>query len=445
MRETDIETEINITLLSPMKMATLRTVIIVGTYELNNLIEEVLKPLIDDGFEISELQVKNRRITVNYPLNTVEYCMNNLSNKFNFWWFIDEQKKIHIKEISLMLSKKPDYRYDNGNRIPYLQYIKPILASEGYANVINFTNVRIYENSYMILNGNEITSAKNELIEEQLTTTLKEGEQINFNYPCDINKNNIIKSAESNGVASIWQYPILYGLKITGTYSNGSTFDISISYNQNTKAYVTSNNVGFEGKESDKEKEFLLIRDSFFSNLITGVKFNNKNATINKITEIRSDSILVDNINRMYNDGAIYEKKGIISKTGIVETTVDMNQSWKTLEELREIGASYMNRNSLKFDGELELKIDTLCNIEIGNTIKIDKLLFKGTYIVTKIQHDYQNNEKQWIVSCKNGNILNNYIDIFRGENSQEEEKTYKVSITHYVEDKIQEVFEVVK
>ena len=155
---------------------------------------------------------------------------------------------------------------------------------------------------------------------------------------------------------------------------------------------------------------------------------------------------MVDNINRMYNDGAIYEKKGIISNTGIVETTVDMNESWKTLEELREIGASYMNKNSLKFDGELELKVDTLCNIQIGNTIKIDKLLFKGTYIVTKIQYDYQNNEKQWILSCKNGNILNNYIDIFRGENSQTEEgKTYKVSIMHYTEEKIQEVFEVVK
>ena len=42
--------------------------------------------------------------------------------------------------------------------------------------------------------------------------------------------------------------------------------------------------------------------------------------------------------------------------------------------------------------------------------------------------------------------MLNNFIDVFRGENSQEnEEKTYKVSIVHYAEEKINEVFEVIK
>ena len=79
-----------------MKLATLRTIILSGTYKLNDLILEILQPLIDDGFEIEEMEVTDRTITINYPLNTVEYCMNNLSNKFNFWWFIDEYKKIHI-------------------------------------------------------------------------------------------------------------------------------------------------------------------------------------------------------------------------------------------------------------------------------------------------------------------------------------------------------------
>ena len=104
MREVDIETEIEITLLSPIKLATLRTVILSGTYQLLDLIPEVLQPLIDDGYEIKELDISNRTITINYPLNTVVYCMNNLSNKFSFWWFIDELKGIHVKDISLMLS-----------------------------------------------------------------------------------------------------------------------------------------------------------------------------------------------------------------------------------------------------------------------------------------------------------------------------------------------------
>ena len=446
MRETEVERDINITLLSPMKLATLRTVVLTGTYELKDLIKEVLQPLLDDGYEIKEIQITNRRVTINYPLSTVEYCMNNLSNKFNFWWFIDEQKRIYIKDISLMLSKKPDYKYDKNNTIPYLQYVKPKVNSEGYANVVNFKNVRIYENSYIFFQGKSITSYKNQLLDGQLNNELKKGEQINFNFPCDIKKENIIKSAKSNGTDDIWQYPILYGLRIMGAYSNGNSFEVYIRYDQKTKIYSISSNIGFDDKEIDKEKDFLLIRDNFFSNLITGIKFNNETTNIKTITEIKSDSILVKNISRMYNDSAIYEKKGIISNTGIVEITVDMNESWKTLEELREIGVTYMDKNSLKLDGELELKVDTVCNIEIGNTIEINKMLFSGTYIVTKIQQNFKNNENEWIIVCKNGNMLSNFIDIFRRENSQEAEETeYKVSITHYIEDKIKEVFEVIK
>lgn len=445
MREVDIETEIEITLLSPMKLATLRTVILSGTYQLLDLIPEVLQPLIDDGYEIKELEVSDRTITINYPLNTVEYCMNNLSNKFNFWWFIDEYKNIYIKDIASMLNKKPDYKYDAENRIPYLQYIKPTVSSEGYANVVNFKNVRIYEYSNLEMNGSTISSSHNPLIDGQITTPIKKDGQIDFNHPCDINKANILKSGISIGKQDRFSYSYLYGIYISGTYNDNTTFQLYIRYNRSTNMLETSSNVGFDGNETDKDKEFLFIRDSFFNNLITGFKFNNESKNLKTITVIRSDSALIWNINRMYNDGAIYDKKGIVSNTGIVETTIDMNESWKTLQELREIGVSYMNKNSLKMDGELELKIDTTCNIQVGNTIKIDRLLFRGTYIVTQIQMNFAN-AKEWIITCKNGNMLNNFIDVFRGENTQEnEEKTYKTSILHYVEEKINEVFEVVK
>lgn len=448
MREQDVDTEIEITLLSPLKLATLRTVVLHGTYRIKELILKALQPLLDDGYQIEQLEIIDKTITVNYQLNTVEYCMNNLSNKFNFWWFIDEFKKIYVKDISSILTKKPNHKYDNKNRIPYLQYIKPRAASDGYANVVNLKNVRLYEYSDLELSGNTINSSYNSLIDRQISKAIKKDEQINFNYSCDITEKNILKSGESIGKDINSKHTVLYGLYIKGTYNDNTTFEFYISYapNATLNRYTISDNVGFDGKEEDKEKEFLLIRDSFFKNLIVGFKYNNENKNIKSIEQIKSDSILTYNIVRMYNDKAIYDKKGIISKTGIVETTVDMNESWKTLQELREIGISYMNKNSLKLDSELELKIDTQCNISVGNTIKIDKLLFTGTYIVTKIQMNFKNNEKEWIITCKNGNMLNNFIDIFRGENAQEnEEKTYKTSIIHYAEEKVKETFEVVK
>ena len=446
-RELDVDTEIEITLLSPMKLATLRTVILSGTYKLKQLISKVLEPLIDDGFVLKEIEVADRTVTINYPLNTVEYCMNNLSNKFEFWWFIDEFKNIYVKDIALMISKKPDYIYDNENSIAYLQYIKPTVSSEGYANVVNFKNVRMYEYSNLVMNGSTVNNTYNPLINEQITSSIKKDGQIDFNYPCDINNENILKSGESIGKKDKEQsFSYLYGIYIKGTYSDSNTFEVYIRHDLKTGEYTKSPNIGFEGNEEDKDKEFLLIRDSFFKNLITGFKFNNESKNIQSIETIMSDSALVWNVVRIYNDEDILSKKDKISNTGIVETTIDMKESWKTLEELSAIGSSYINKNSLKFDGQLELKIDTFCDMQVGNTIRVDKMLTTGTYIITNIQMSFINREKVWTVICKNGNMLSNYIDIFRGENTQEnEEKTYKVSVMHYVEEKINEVFEVIK
>ena len=61
LREIDIDKDINITLLSPMKMATLRTSIAVGTYNLIDLIQNIiLIPLIYDGFVLKEINITDR-------------------------------------------------------------------------------------------------------------------------------------------------------------------------------------------------------------------------------------------------------------------------------------------------------------------------------------------------------------------------------------------------
>lgn len=439
MRETDIETDINITLLSPMTLTTLRTATAIGTYKLRDLIQNILLPLLEDGFTISELEITNREITVNYLVETIEYCMNNLSNKFNFWWFIDEHKGIHIKDISNMFKSNPKHIYDDVHRIGGLQYIKPSISSDNYANVINFKNVRIYETSRLAFNGNTIVESHNPLIDKQITTIKKDG-QINFNFPVDINKDNIKKSAISNGVI----YGGECGLSVSGTYSDNSNFKFYIGYNYDTGNYEMSNNIGYDG-DTNKEKEFLLIRDSFFSNLITGFKFNNENKNIKSITEIKSDSVLIWNINKMYNDKAIADKRGIVSKTGIIEYTIDMNESWKTIQELQDIGASYMDKNGLKFDGSLEVLTDR--NIfNVGDTFYINRMIFEGTYIVTQIQQIRSNNDDDYVVTCKNANLLNSFIDIFRNEKEQENsDKTFQVYITHYNQDEITESHEVVQ
>lgn len=430
MRETDIETNIKISLYSPKKMTTIRTATAIGTFNLINVLQNnILTPLLDDGFVLKEMNITNHQVTLDYNVETIEYCMNNLSNKYSFWWYIDEYKNIYVKDISLMMSKEPDFKYDDDEIPDGLEYIQPITNSDNYANVINFKNVRIYQTANM---------GHNQLLNLPVKT-IKANDIIEFNYPIDIKKENIIKSGQSNINTEGTAYQ---GLFMVGTYSNGNTFRAYIEVEDDN--YIVSNNIGFDGNENATQ-DILLIRDSFFSNLIVGFKFNNTSYNISSITGIYSDSILVWNINKFYNDTGINEKKGKISNTGIVELTVNMNGSWKTIQELTQIGASYLNKNSLNMADEIQMATDR--NIfTIGNTIYIDKLLIQGTYIITEITQTYENNEVEYLVTAKNGNMLNNFVDVFRSEKEAEnEEKTYQLYITHYQEEEIAERFEVVR
>lgn len=122
LRETDVERDINISLMTPMKITTLRTVNASGTFDLIELLQNIiLTPLIYDGFEIAKLEITNHQVTVNFAIETIEYCLNNLSSKFNFWWFIDENKKIYISDISILQNNEVAYKYDDNNRIPRIR------------------------------------------------------------------------------------------------------------------------------------------------------------------------------------------------------------------------------------------------------------------------------------------------------------------------------------
>lgn len=430
MRETDIELNMNVSLYSPKKMSTLRTTTATGTFDLINLIQNrILTPLLDDGFILKEINISNHQTTVNYVAETVEYCLDNLSNKYNFWWYIDENKNIYIKDITSMVQQKPNFIYDDDNIPQGLQYIKPITSSDNYANVINFKNVRIYEKA----------DANNNKLLNLPTKIIKANDIIEFNYPIDIKKENIIKSGQSNRDT---QSPNYYGLYMNGTYSNGTSFSAYIKVTNDV--YEMSDNIDFDGNEN-ATRDILLIRDSFFNNLIVGFKFNNSNYNISSITSIGSDSALVWNVNKFYNDKGINDKKGKISNTGIVELTINMNESWKTIQELSKIGASYLEKNSLNMADSIEMAIDN--NIfKVGDTIYIDKMMINGTYIITQINEAYSENDINYIITAKNGNMLNTFIDVFRGENTAENDtKTYKLYVTHYQEEEIVERFEVVR
>ena len=102
MKLADEEREMTLTLLSPLKLATKRTVSLVGTYELKTAIQKVLQPLVDDGFKIKEMNIQDGQITVNFAIETVENSMNNICSKRNIFWYIDENSNIYVNSIDYM-------------------------------------------------------------------------------------------------------------------------------------------------------------------------------------------------------------------------------------------------------------------------------------------------------------------------------------------------------
>ena len=440
MRETDVERDITISLFTPMKLATLRTVIANGTYQLVDLIQNhILSPLIADGFLLSAFDIADRQITTNFNLETVEFCMNNLSNKFNFWWYIDEHKKIYIKDIEVLKSANPKYTYDDNNMIEGLQYLKPITESDNYANVVNFKNVRTYQLSqYENWESPSYPNRSYNPLIDNDSITLKKGDEIIFKYPIDIKKENVLKSIKSEWEA----IKNIYGVNLfDNSETDAFAINVKCADNVHRGTYIK---IGLDGQYSmhsdlsidteNRDTMFVLISDPFFSNLMTGIRYNG-DSNVTRVELIQSAAALIWNYNRFYNDKEIEKKKGKISESGIVETTVDMNASWKTVSELTDIAKTYLNKNSLENANKIELLTDADI-LEIGDLIKINKFNINSTYIVISINEKNSKNESEYIVKIQNANSLSNFIDVFRNENTQQDEsQEYELFVTHYTDE----------
>lgn len=436
--------ELEIDLLSPLAMATIRTVDAVGTYNLQPLIREIIQPLIDDGFVLKEFNIGNNQITVNYLMETVESALNKLSNKHNFWWFIDKNKNIYINSISYLLAKKPVFEYNNENEINGLTDLIPSIDATDYCNTVDFINVRLYVQSYY-QKYYDIDPYTEEDIEKyeyfyplMNKKTLENGDEIEFNIPIDTNPVNVVKAYNEKGKGAFVGKEVLSITKVENKYNHINVLRIYVNDNNEL---VIPNNVSIEDSYSDS-KEWVLVRDVFFKNLIVGLKYN---GTSINVGEVSSTSALTWAKVRFYDNIEINKNKGIINNTGIVEKQINMDEQWKTYSELTTIANSYIKNNETKVE-TVVLNIDEKNNFEIGDTIKIDKqeFLINDTFIITDKKARFYNNEEEWSFTLKNTNILESYIDLFRATESEESaNKEINLITADYFEEGFQESYEV--
>ena len=434
--------ELEIDLLSPLAMATVRTADAVGTYNLQPLVKELIQPLINDGFILKEFNIGNNEITVNFLSETIESSLNKLSNKFNFWWYIDQNKNIYINNIEYLIAKSPKLVYDNNNPIKGLIDIIPSIDATDYCNVVDFTNLRLFTESYFSRNTytDAETGQTSVYYTEHYPITdvkeIKSGDEIEFNIPFDITVENFLRNKRDTTLS---QYVFF------GNFLKKSNLSVSVQATMSVEnnELVLSNNVSIEDSTSTSN-DFVFIRDVFFKNLIVGLKYNG------------ADELVIQNINclngimwakiKVIDNNEVYKNKGIISQTGIVEKQVDMNEQWKTYNEIIDIANSYIKKNDSKVQ-QVKLNMDENNNLNIGDTIKIDKedFLITDTYIVTDKNVVYENNYTMWKYTLKNTNILENYVDLFRAKEVETEDKEYHLITSNYSEDSIKESYEVVE
>lgn len=422
--------ELSLTLLSPLKMATVRTVSLIGTYDIDEVIERILQPLVDDGFIIQEINVGTGQISTNFVLETVENAMNNICSKLNIFWYIDENRNIFVSSIDIMFGKsviKTISENDNQKQQGLLN-INPTIENVDYANVINFKNVRLFYQSsgtdedFPILN---------------LPKTVNKGDVVTFNNPIVIDENTLKSLYEDGTITETSELKSLQ-LIVGGSSCYYNQYDANPTSSTYGK-YLSSNNIGFSDDSGD-EKLFVLQRDSFFSNLITGFKWNG--ADNSEITYIYAGAALrYTTVKFMYTQ-EIENLKGIISDSGQIEKTIDYNEQWTSANNIISYGRSLIIQNSNVINS-VTLEYDINPDLKIGDTIDVQMPSFytEGKFAVKEISYTYKNEiEQNWKITLKSSDLVSTYIDLFRPTTQQEtQDKVDTVILSEFVEENIYE------
>lgn len=431
--------EMTLTLLSPLKVSTVRTVTLIGTYNIQTAIERVLEPLINDGFEITEINIPEGEISTNFVLETIENCMNIICSQKNIFWFINEKKEILINSIDYLFGRTAVKKIDKDEKVEGFLKIQPTIENIDYANVINFKNVRlIYSQQNSTLNSQYPEAYGYPIV--KVNKVIKQGDMVTFDNPIIIDEKTLRTAIEDNGITNRPAYNFSLTLKLAN--GNYKAYSISLSVvkgSSDYNKYIKTGSITFSDANGS-EGEIVLQRDNFFSNLITGFKWNyTSNATIE---EIQSDTALRYTTMRFMYAEEINKLKGVISESGQIEKTVDFNEKWTTLTNLIAYARSLIVQNS-NIVNQVELEFDINPELKIGDIITINEPHFftEGNFVVKEISYNYKNElEQNWRILARTTALVSTYIDLFRPQEKEESEETVNsIILTEFVEEKMNE------
>ena len=420
------EKELNLSLYTPRQMTTIRTVTIMRTAMLSEIITQVLMPLYQDGFVLKTLNIEDKSVTLKLISKTVEEVLNYLSNKYSLYWNINEFKEIEIEDINYLFNKVPKRTINIKNykqQINGFLSISPTVENLDYANIINIKNARIfYDNT------------------QQVNVILKNGDRIDFENPIDISlatAERIVGALAVNQTTTCTNLELIYNSSSQAYIECGFNTDGEILPGINVKDIATDDSTG---------ALFVLTMDSTFSNLATGITYKGENEIT--VNSIRSQTFLRYANMRLINWQEIEQNEGKITTSGQIEKVLDVENGWFTVPELIDyIRNTFVINN--KYTNQVTIKYDKENNIEIGDRIDINlpEYFTEGIFIVTAINESKEaNNPTNYSVELRNTNLLENYIDLFRNSSDTEEQDSQietEYVVEYSGEEKIKEIHEI--
>ena len=383
---------IEVSLLSPFSYASKRVIsLTINELPLNEALELILDPLVNDGFIIQENLTADRTLSQIFRFETIEKIMNYLAGRFNFIWYIDKEKKIYIKNIDILKGQNPALTVNNTNR-DYIKSIQPTKTIVDYANKLNVKNV--------------ILLAGDTLVPE--TTVLTSGESYRFKYPVSISEHTAFRIAEGDAQVMFFMQ------------TNVGFYQIQVNKSLRTITY--SAQIGFSGVDGDAGKKILLETAEDDITKVVGFRWNAASETV---TIAFSNTSLIP-FNATYIDPVeadlIKEKTGT---SGIIERVINANGRYFTFSELQEYTRGLFQQNnvatnaiSATFKGRLDDAsfLTYLDNLKITNVIRVNLPQFQivGNFAITDTVVSYGRHTATINVSARNANLNESFNDIFR-------------------------------
>ncbi len=405
---------LTIELMSPQTYLTKRTIdITIENETINDAIEDILASIVsNDGFTIEYNDLPTTEyLSGVFRFRTIESLLSELAGRFGFIWYVDELKKIYLKDLSAIETALPVYSLTSDTQ-QYLKSVQPSFSVADYANRLNFTNVNLVSQQDLIVPG----------------ITLNTGETYSFIYPFSLSEGVVLRIPPWSGNPAINMiFKIL----------TGGADDIYVV--RATKQIVVGDLIGFLG-DDETDKLIMLIRDSTNANLITGFKWVAPFSEA--IVECIAGTALRPATMSYVDPIEIANNVGKLNTSGIVEKEYNANGKYYTYDELTAYAKTLLRQNNKQADTvDLTFRGDDLSALKalLMPTAKVyidlpNQFILGSDYVVVSSEFMIDNGKHNLSVNTRRANLNENYVDIFRRESSEEttEQGQY---ITYYNQD----------